>query len=110
MIFGNKMQQVERAAAKRNSKKLLELAQCKKPEVALAAIEGLGKAGGENAINYLVTQLRNINPAFRAAAARSLGEIGDPHAKAHIHGALKFEKDEAAVSAMHQALRKIADY
>ena len=110
MIFGSKMQKVERAAAKKNSKKLLELARCKNPEVSLAAIKGLGKAGGEDAVNFLVTQLRNINPQFRAEAALALGNIGDPHAKAHIHGALKFEKDEAAVNAMHQALRCIADY
>lgn len=110
MFFGDKMKQAERATFKRNRKKLIELAQCKKPDVALAAIRGLGKAGGEDAVNYLVTQLRNISPEFRAAAALSLGEIGDPHAKAHIHGALKFEKDEATVKAMHEALEKLADY
>lgn len=110
MIFGDKMKQVERATDKRKSKKLIELAQCKKTDVQLAAIRGLGKAGGEDAVNFLVTQLRNISPEFRAAAATALGDIGDPHAKAHIHGALKFEKDAATVQAMHAALAKIADY
>ncbi|MBR6786495.1 MAG: HEAT repeat domain-containing protein [Clostridia bacterium] len=110
MILGDKMKQVERATEKRKSSKLIELAQCKKADVQLAAIRGLGKAGGEDAVNFLVTQLRNISPEFRAAAATALGEIGDPHAKAHIHGALKFEKDTATVQAMHAALAKIADY
>lgn len=110
MFFGDKMKQVERATEKKKSKKLIELAQCKKADVQLAAIRGLGKAGGEEAINFLVTQLRHNNAQFRAAAALSLGEIGDPHAKAHIHGALRYEKDEATVKAMHTALAKLADY
>lgn len=110
MFFGDKMKKVERATEKRKSKQLIELAQCKKDDVRLAAIRGLGKAGGEEAINFLVTQLRNSDPQFRAAAALSLGEIGDPHAKAHIHGALRYEKDEATVKAMHTALGKLADY
>lgn len=110
MIFGDKMKKVERATAKRKSAKLIELAKDKKADVSLAAIRGLGKAGGEEAVNFLVTQLRNIDPKFRAAAATSLGEIGDPHAKAHIHGALRYEKDESTVKAMHAALAKIADY
>ena len=110
MIFGDKMKQVERATEKRKSAKLIELAQCKKNDVRLAAIRGLGKAGGEEAINFLVTQLRNSDSQFRAAAATSLGEIGDPHAKAHIHGALRYEKDESTIKAMHTALGKLADY
>ena len=110
MIFGNKLKQAEKAAQKKNTKKLIELAKDKKSDVALCAIKGMGKAGGEDCVNYLVTQLRNIDPAFRAAAAASLGEIGDPHAKAHIHGALRFEKDEATVRIMHEALARIRDY
>ena len=59
MFFGDKMKKVERATEKRKSKQLIELAQCKKNDVRLAAIRGLGKSGGEEAINFLVTQLRN---------------------------------------------------
>lgn len=110
MIFGDKMKQVEKAAQKKNSKKLIDLARDKKADVALAAVKGMGLAGGEDCVNYLVTQLRNIDPAFRAAAATALGQIGDPHAKAHIHGALRFEKDESTVKAMHEALTHIRDY
>ena len=110
MVFGNKMKQIERAAEKKNDKKLIELAKSKKADVALAAVKGMGAAGGEDCVNYLVTQLRNIDPAFRSAAAASLGQIGDPHAKAHIHGALRFEKDEATVKVMHEALARIRDY
>lgn len=110
MIFGNKMKQVESAIAHKKSAKLIELAKGKDAEAALAAVKGLGKVGGEDAINFLVTQLRHIKPEFRAAAATSLGEIGDPHAKAHISGVLKFEKDAATVKAMHAAMAKISDY
>ena len=110
MIFGDKMKQVEKAAQKKNGKKLIKLAQGKKADVSLAAIKGMGRAGGEDCINFLVTQLRNASPEFRAAAAASLGQIGDPHAKAHIHGALRFEKDEKTVKIMHEALASIHDY
>lgn len=110
MIFGNKMKQVESAIAHKKEKKLIELSQGKDPQVVLAAIAGLGKVGGENAINFLVTQLRNIDPQMRAAAATALGDIGDPHAKAHISGVLKFEKNADTVKAMHAAMAKISDY
>lgn len=110
MLFGNKMKQVESAVAHKKEEKLIALAQGKDSEVVLAAVQGLGKVGGENAVNFLVTQLRSINPKTRAAAALSLGEIGDPHAKAHISGVLKFEKDAETVKAMHEALGKIRDY
>lgn len=110
MLFGNKMKQVESAVAHKKAGKLIELAQGKDAEAALAAVKGLGQVGGEDAINFLVTQLRSIDPKIRAAAASSLGEIGDPHAKAHIMGVLKFEKDADTVKVMHAALGKIRDY
>ena len=110
MLFGNKTKQVESAIAHKKADKLIALAKDKDEAVALAAVKGLGVVGGEDAINFLVTQLRHIKPEFRAAAATSLGEIGDPHAKAHISCVLKFEKDTATIQAMHAAMAKIADY
>ena len=106
MLFGNKTKQVESAIDHKKADKLIALAKDKDEAVALAAVKGLGVVGGEDAINFLVTQLRHIKPA----AATSLGEIGDPHAKAHISGVLKFEKDTATIQAMHAAMAKIADY
>ncbi len=110
MLFGNKTKQVESAIDHKKADKLIALAKDKDEAVALAAVKGLGVVGGEDAINFLVTQLRHIKPEFRAAAATSLSEIGDPHAKAHISGVLKFEKDTATIQAMHAAMAKIADY
>ena len=110
MLFGNKTKQVESAIDHKKADKLIALAKDKDEAVALAAVKGLGVVGGEDAINFLVTQLRHIKPEFRAAAATSLGEIGDPLAQAHISGVLKFEKDTATIQAMHAAMAKIADY
>lgn len=110
MIFGNKLKRVESAIAHKKASKLIDLGKDKDATVALAAIAGLGKVGGEEAVNFLVTQLRNIDPKFRAAAATALGAIGDPHAKAHISGVLKFEKDAETVKAMHAAMGQIRDY
>lgn len=110
MLFGNKTKRVESAIAHKKPAKLVELGKDKNEAVALAAIKGLGQVGGEDAVNFLVTQLRHIKPEFRAAAATSLGQIGDPHAKAHISGVLRFEKDAATVQAMHAAMAKLADY
>lgn len=110
MLFGNKAKRVESAIAHKKAAKLVELAKDKDEAVSLSAVKGLGQVGGEDAVNFLVTQLRHIKPEFRAAAATSLGQIGDPHAKAHISGVLRFEKDEATVQAMHAAMAKLADY
>lgn len=110
MLFGNKMQQVEKAVEKKKGDKLIELAKAKDAAVGEAAIIGMGKVGGEDCVNFLVTQLRSINPKYRAAAATALGNIGEAHAKAFISSVMKFEKDADAQKAMRDALAKISDY
>jgi HEAT repeat protein len=110
MLFASKPKQVESAIAHKKADKLISLAKDKDKNVAISAIRGLGTVGGEDAVNFLVTQLRHITPEYRAAAATSLGEIGDPHAKAHISGVLKFEKDADTINAMHAAMARLADY
>ena len=66
MLFGNKTKQVESAIDHKKADKLIALAKDKDEAVALAAVKGLGVVGGEDAINFLVTQLRHIKPEFRA--------------------------------------------
>ena len=69
----------------------------------------------ESAIDHkkadkLIALAKDKDEAVALAAVKGLGEIGDPHAKAHISGVLKFEKDTATIQAMHAAMAKIADY
>ena len=56
MLFGNKTKQVESAIDHKKADKLIALAKDKDEAVALAAVKGLGVVGGEDAINFLVTQ------------------------------------------------------
>ena len=67
MLFGNKTKQVESAIDHKKADKLIALAKDKDEAVALAAVKGLGVVGGEDAINFLVTQLRHIKPEFQDA-------------------------------------------
>ena len=60
MLFGNKTKQVESAIDHKKADKLIALAKDKDEAVALAAVKGLGVVGGEDAINFLVTQLRRL--------------------------------------------------
>ncbi len=109
-MFGTKMDKIKKAVKNSNVKTLIELANSKDMHIKLAAIDGIGKVGGDDASNYLVMQLRNIDAQIRVAAATALGETGDIHSRAHISGQLTRETDPHIRDAMSKAVMKIGSY
>ena len=109
-MFGSKMSKVEKAIEKNNLKALLDLADAKDPEVRMAAIVGMGKVGGDDASNYLITQLRNPEAPVRIAVAQALGLLADMHTKAHVAAQLAKETDPEVRDAMSKAMGNIKDY
>lgn len=103
-MFGNNLKKIEKLARKKNSDSLVKFLTSKDSQVRLAAIRGLGEAGGEPAFNNLTSLLRNADPIVRAAAASALEVLKSPKAVAFITNRLKDETDAAAATAMRKAL------
>ena len=104
-MFGSKTSKIEKLAAKKKSDQLVKYLNDKDTAVRLAAIKGLGQAGGEAAFNSLVTLLRDSNASMRGAAASALEVLKDPKSSAFLSARLKDETDASAKAAMNRALK-----
>jgi HEAT repeat protein len=104
-MFGSKTSKIEKLTAKKKSEQLTKFLSDKDPAVRLAAIKGLGQAGGEPAFNSLVSLLRDSNANMREAAASALEVLKDPKSCAFLSARLKDETDASAKAAMNRALQ-----
>jgi len=109
-MFGDKMGKVEKAIEKQNAKALIDLADTKDTALRLAAIAGVGKVGGDDAANYLITQLADSDSQVRIAVAEALGVMGNMHTKAHISAQLNKETDPLVREAISKAMKNIKGY
>jgi HEAT repeat protein len=106
-MFGSKMSKIEKLTAKKKSGKLVKYLNDKDGEVRLAAIKGLGQAGGEAAFNSLISLLRDSNADTRKAAASALEELNDDKSIAALNAHQKTETDDAVKEAMRRAIKAI---
>ncbi len=104
-MFGSKTSKIEKLTARKKSDQLVRYLGDKDPEVRLAAIKGLGQAGGEPAFNSLVTLLRDPNANMRVAAASAMEVLKDPKSCAFLSARVKDETDASAKAAMNRALK-----
>ncbi len=78
-------------------------------EAQVQTIHRLGQMRALEAVPALLTKLSDREPALREAAARALGQIGDPRALQPLHDLLAHETDElvqeAAIASIAQLLR-----
>jgi len=78
-------------------------------EAQLQTIYRLGQMRAVEAVPALLTKLADGEPVVREAAARALGQIGDPRALDPLHDLLAYEPNElvqdAAIASIAQLLR-----
>ncbi len=103
-MFDVTVEHVEKLAAKKNVEKLTKLVSNKNPAVRLAAIDGLGVCGTDDAYNALISLIRVEDADARAHAVRALGKAGKPSARAHLEHQMKTEKDPGVNKAISEAL------
>ena len=103
----SKLAKIQKCIAKGKEEELIKLLQDKDREVRIAAVDGLGQVGKENACNVLITLLDDESPEVRGAVARSLGLIGDGHTATHLNYRNERETDEGVRKELHEALGKI---
>ena len=106
-MFGSKTSKIEKLVARKKSDLLVQYVGDKDIPIRLAAIKGLGEAGGEAAFNSLTSLLRDPNASVREAAARALGVLKDPKSGAFLSARLKEETDTAAKEAMSHAIKAV---
>ncbi len=109
-MFGNKLSKIEKAVKKGDEHELIQLTNDKDTAVRQAAIAGLGKTNGDDGFNRLVLLLRHPDALIRTAAAKALGEAGNPHGKTYLKAQYKLEKDPQAQAAMAEAAAKIKEF
>lgn len=109
-MFGSKLNKVEKAIKKGDEPELIRLAGDKDMAVRQAAIAGLGKTNGDDGFNHLVLLIRHQDAIIRTAAAKALGESGNPHGKTYLKAQGKLEKDLTAREAMAEAAAKIKEF
>lgn len=106
-MFGSKTDKIKKLAEKKNGAKISGFLNDHNKEVVVAAIEGLGACGGEDAVNGLVPMMRSADPAIRIATANAMANMGDPRTKAHLDNQLKHESDPKVKDAIVHALGSI---
>lgn len=104
MMFGSKTEKITKLAEKKKSDKITSFLNDKDKTVVLAAINGLGDAGGEAGYNALVPLLRNQDAEVRAASATAIGKTGFPQGRTHLSYHLKNEADPKVQDAIRHAL------
>ena len=109
-MFGNKMNAIEKAVKKNNAGVLAGLANNHDRAVIMAAIEGLGAVGGQEASNYLVTRLGDEDKEIRVTVAKALGRIADVHTKAFLAAQMNKETDAEVKEVMREAMVNIKEY
>ena len=109
-MFSNKLNKVEKAFQKGDELELIKLANDKDMQVRQAAIAGLGKTKGDDGFNHLILLIRHQDALIRIAAAKALGETGNPHGKTYLKAQYKLDKDLKAREAMADAAAKIKEF
>jgi HEAT repeat protein len=108
-MFESKTEKINKLVEKKKAEKIIPFLNDRDGAVALAAIAGLGKAGGDDAYNALIPLLRSNNAAARAAAAQALGELGASQGRTHLSYHLAQEKDEKVREAIRGALDRLPE-
>ncbi|MDD3336670.1 MAG: HEAT repeat domain-containing protein [Eubacteriales bacterium] len=109
-MFGSKESKIEKAIAKNQPEAIIKLLNDKDKATVLSAIKGLGSIKLDDSFNALVPLLNSPDKDYRAAAAESLGNIGNEHAKAFMLHATSIEKEEDVKKVMENACSKLKEH
>ena len=111
MLFGLSVEKVQKWGEKGKYKKLMSvLSKSKvKKDIYLAAIRACAKCEklDRDAVNLLITIMRNPDKDIKLTTIETLGEMGDPLATEHLRKLAKDEDPEIKAEA-EKALKKIA--
>lgn len=107
MFFDDKPTQIEKAAKKGNSEKLVSFLGDSKPEIRILAIKALGSIADDKAVNALIGCLSDSEPTVRLAAINVVGSMRNQTLKSHLQHIILTEKDESVKTALQAAIANI---
>ncbi|MBR3107451.1 MAG: HEAT repeat domain-containing protein [Clostridia bacterium] len=105
--MGKHTEKINKLAEKKKTGKIAGYLNDKDLETRIDAIRALGRCGGEEAINRLMTQMASHNPQERIEVAKALGECGPDAAFYQLSHYAAQETDAAVKEAMKEAMGKI---
>lgn len=100
---------IEKAVAKGRFGTLKKMAEGRDDSVRADAVRAMGRVPGEESFNYLTSAIRSPAAPIRAAAAEGLGALKDTKARAFLEHQMQLEEDDAARTAIREALASIRD-
>lgn len=103
------IKKVEKWAEKNKVKKVLKALTSKDYNVRTAAVKALGITKGEEAMNALISLLRDPDPTIRSNAIESLAEIGNDRALEFIKHLINNDSDEDVRKKAKKAFDTIKD-
>lgn len=112
-MFGLSVQKVQKWGEKGKYKNLISvLSKSKvKKDIYLAAIRAcaLCEKLDRDAVNLLITIMRNPDKDIKLTTIETLGDIGDPLSVEHLRKLAKEDEDPDVQDAAKKALKKLAD-
>lgn len=102
------MDKIEKWIEKGNTGKLEKILSKGSTEEKVAAIEAIGRIGGEAAINLLTTNLRSADIEVRKASVVALGQTGATRAMEFLRKITRDEPDSEIADLAREAMHKLA--
>lgn len=99
-----KTEKIADFVAKKKVGKLTKLALDKDEEVAVAALEGLGEVGGEEADEFLQNLIRDPSPAIRLGVAKAFQKTGNDHVSEALRHQMLVETDPKLKAEFEKAM------
>jgi HEAT repeat protein len=102
------MDKIEKWVEKGNTGKLEKILSKGSVQEKAAAIEALGRIGGEDAINLLVASLRSADLEVRKASVVAIGQTGATRAMEFLRKITRDEPDSEISDLARESMHKLA--
>jgi len=101
------IEKIAKFAEKGKYKKLIQLIDGKKIDLAIAAAKVLPAIKNDETYNCLVRHIRDSDKNLRIAVATALGDMGNDRGKAHLLHMVEHDSDPDVVAAAKAAAAKL---
>ena len=102
------MDKIEKWVEKGNTGKLEKILSKGSAQEKAAVLEALGRTGGEDAINLLISSLRSADPEIRKASVVAIGQTGTTRAMEFLRKITRDEPDSEIAVLAREAMHKLA--
>lgn len=102
------MEKIEKWVEKGNTGKLEKMLGKGSSQEKAAVIDALGRVGGEDAVNLLISNLRSTDMEIRKASVTALGQTGAVRAMEFLRKITRDEPDSEIADLAREAMHNLA--